>query len=101
MFLGRNTHFTDGPVRLAMMLRRQVMFMVSLYRGGNRYELRFETLADFRDLPADPVERERLLHATVDEYVRRLEALCIEAPYNWFNFYDYWHEENGHADQAA
>jgi predicted LPLAT superfamily acyltransferase len=100
-FLGRPIQFTDGPVRLAMMLRRQVMFMVGLYRGGNRYELRFETLADFRDVPTDPAERERLLHATVAEYVRRLEALCIEAPYNWFNFYDYWHEEDGHADQSA
>ncbi len=101
LFLGCPTRFTDGPVRLAMMLRRQVMFMVGLYRGGNRYELRFETLADFRDLPADPAERERLLHATVAEYVRRLEALCIEAPYNWFNFYDYWREHNGYDDQAA
>lgn len=101
MFLGRPTRFTDGPVRLAMMLRRQVMFMVGLYRGGRRYELRFETLADFREVPADPTERERLVHATVAEYVQRLEALCLEAPYNWFNFYDYWNEDTGHEDKAA
>ena len=105
MFLGRPARFTDGPVRLAMMLRRQVMFMVGLYRGGKRYELRFESLADFREVPADPAERERLVHATVAEYVQRLEALCREAPYNWFNFYDYWHEdtplEGGAHEQRA
>lgn len=92
-FLGCPTRFTDGPVRLAMMLRRRVIFMVGLYRGGRRYEVRFEALADFRQLPADAAEREALVLDTVADYVRRLEALCREAPYNWFNFFDYWHEE--------
>jgi predicted LPLAT superfamily acyltransferase len=62
-------------------------------RGGNRYDVRFEELADFRQPPADPGEREALVLAAVADYVRRLEALCLEAPYNWFNFYDYWHED--------
>jgi predicted LPLAT superfamily acyltransferase len=92
-FLGKPTQFTDGPVRLAMMLRRRVIFMVGLYRGGNHYDVRFEELADFRQPPADPAEREALVLATVADYVHRLEALCREAPYNWFNFYDYWHED--------
>ncbi len=93
-FLGQRTRFTDGPVRLALMLRRQVIFMVALYRGGNRYDLRFETLADFREPPAGAAEREQLVAATVADYVHRLEALCREAPYNWFNFYDYWPEND-------
>jgi predicted LPLAT superfamily acyltransferase len=92
-FLGVETRFTDGPVRLAMMLKRRVVFMVGLYRGGRHYEVRFEELADFRAPPAEPAAREALVRATVADYVRRLEALCREAPYNWFNFYDYWHED--------
>ncbi|RVU46557.1 LpxL/LpxP family acyltransferase [Rubrivivax rivuli] len=92
-FLGQETRFTDGPVRLAMMLKRRVIFMVGLYRGGRRYEVRFEELADFRTPPAEPAAREALVQATVAAYVQRLEALCREAPYNWFNFYDYWHED--------
>ena len=85
--------FTDGPLRLAMLLRRRVIFMVGLYRGGNRYDVRFESLVDFRHPPADLVERERLVRSAVADYVRRLETLCREAPYNWFNFYDYWDED--------
>jgi predicted LPLAT superfamily acyltransferase len=23
-------------------------------------------------------------------YVARLEHFCRDAPYNWFNFYDFW-----------
>lgn len=96
-FLGLQTAFTDGPMRLAMMLRRQVIFMVGIYHGGRRYDLRFEPLADFSNPPADAAERERLVRAAVADYVRRLEALCREAPYNWFNFYDYWHEDDAAA----
>ncbi len=93
-FLGLPAQFTDGPMRLAMMLRRHVIFMVGLYRGGRRYEVRFESLADFRHPPDDAAERERLVQAAVADYVSRLEALCREAPYNWFNFHDYWHEDS-------
>jgi len=92
-FLGRPATFTDGPLRLAMLLRRRVIFMVGLYRGGRRYEVRFEPLADFRSPPDDPAARERLVHEALAAYVARLEALCREAPYNWFNFHDFWRED--------
>ncbi len=92
-FLGVPTLFSDGPLRLAMLLRRKVIFMVGLYKGGRRYDLRFSTLADFSTPPADAAERERQLHAALHDYVARLEALCRELPDNWFNFHDYWHED--------
>lgn len=92
-FLGHPARFIDGPLRLAMLLRRRVIFMAGVYLGGNRYDLRFEALADFSAAPAAPAERERLLQSALRDYVQRLEALCHEAPYNWFNFYDFWHED--------
>ncbi len=92
-FLGVPARFSDGPLRLALLLRRRVIFMVGLYRGGRTYDVRFETLADFRSPPSDPAEREALLRGALRDYVARLEALCREAPYNWFNFYDYWRED--------
>lgn len=92
-FLGVPAPFDDGPLRLAMLLRRRVIFMVALYRGARRYDVRFEMLADFRDPPADPAGRQRLIHAALQAYVARLEALCREAPYNWFNFHDFWRED--------
>ena len=94
-FLGVPALFSDGPLRLALLLRRRVIFMVGLFLGGKRYDVRFETLADFRNPPADPAAREKLVRDTLHAYVARLEALCREAPYNWFNFYDYWREDLG------
>jgi predicted LPLAT superfamily acyltransferase len=92
-FLGTDAPFGLGPLRLAMLLKRRVFFMTALFRGGSRYEVRFEPLADFSERPADAAAREAQLHAAVQAYVHKLEALCVEAPYNWFNFHDFWHED--------
>ena len=89
-FLGQEAPFSDGPFRLAAMLRRKVVMMAGLYHGGNRYELRFVELADFRQVAAAGADLDALIVAATKRYVALLEGLCREAPYNWFNFYDFW-----------
>ena len=93
-FLGVTARFSDGPLRLAQLLRRRVIFMVGLYRGGRRYEVRFVQLADFRARVDDAAEREQLVHDALGRYVAQLESLVREAPYNWFNFHDFWNESH-------
>lgn len=92
-FLGQDAMFSDGPFRLAALLRQRVVFMVGLYLGGNRYQVRFEPLADFRARPADAAEREQRIHAALVAYVGLLESLCREQPNNWFNFHDFWGDD--------
>ncbi len=90
-FLGQPAPFSDGPFRLAAMLRRRVIFVAGLYHGGKRYELRFAELADFSAEGADDrADTERLVREAMLRYVAQLEMLCLESPYNWFNFYDFW-----------
>ncbi|MND04262.1 hypothetical protein D3C83_244540 [compost metagenome] len=62
--------------------------MLGIYRGGSRYDIHFEVLADMSG--ADRTNRERLIKDALQRYVGRLEHYCRLAPYNWFNFYDYW-----------
>lgn len=85
-FLGHPARFTDGPLRLAQLLRRPVIFMAALYRGGKRYDLQFDMLADFSQPGAS-------VPAALRAYVARLESLVHEAPFNWFNFFDFWCED--------
>jgi predicted LPLAT superfamily acyltransferase len=91
-FLGTEAGFGDGPVRLAALLRRRILFMAGIYLGGNRYEVRFEPLADF-SAPMDGAEREARVAQAVRDYAARLEELCRAHPYNWFNFHDFWGED--------
>ena len=87
-FLDADAPLPIGPFRLAAMLRRPVIFMVGLYLGGNRYEIYFEPLADFSQTP--PAEREAAVEAAIVRYAAILERYCRSAPYNWFNFFDFW-----------
>ncbi len=90
-FLGAPAPFPTGPMRMAAALRQRVVFMTGLYRGANRYEVRFEPLADFRTLEGlVRAERDRLVHDAVARYAECLERHCRAAPDNWFNFYPFW-----------
>jgi predicted LPLAT superfamily acyltransferase len=78
-------------MRMAAALRQRVLFMAGLYRGGNRYDVRFEELADFTDLEGlSRAERDARVRAAVERYASRLEHYCRDAPDNWFNFHDFW-----------
>jgi len=90
-FLGKPAPFPLGPFRMAAMLRRPVFFMTGLYLGGNRYQLHFEPLADFSQTPRE--EREAAIRSAMQRYADRLTHFCHLAPYNWFNFFDFWQKK--------
>lgn len=87
-FMGAPASLPVGPFRMAAILRRPVLFMAGLYRGGNRYDLHFETVADFSTVAAGG--RDAAVQAAMTRYAQLLEQYCRLAPYNWFNFFDFW-----------
>lgn len=89
-FLGSPAKFPIGPWRAAALLRRPVLFIAGLYCGGNRYRIIVEQLADFSDM--ETATRESAIHEAIVRYAAVLENLCRSYPYNWFNFFDFWHE---------
>ncbi|WP_028603322.1 acyl-CoA synthetase [Ottowia thiooxydans] len=89
-FLDEPANFPLGPFRLAAMLRAPVVFMAGVYLGGNRYHLHFESVLDFADVSVQ--SRETAITAAQDRFVDLLQQHCKKTPWNWFNFYDFWHE---------
>ena len=87
-FLGAEAHLPGGPFRMAALLRRPVVFMTGLYLGGNRYAIHFEPLADFSAVARE--QRDAAMQAAITRYAALLEQYCRKAPYNWFNFFDFW-----------
>ena len=77
--------------------------MAGLYRGGRDYDLRFVEIADFGALAGATTAgaRDAAIRAALERYVATLEALCREAPYNWFNFYDFWADADAPPAAAA
>jgi predicted LPLAT superfamily acyltransferase len=87
-FLGGTALLPIGPMRAAALLRRPVVFMLGLYRGGNRYHVVFEPIADFSAAQAPPGPE--ALAQAIHRYAALLERHCRADPYNWFNFFDFW-----------
>jgi predicted LPLAT superfamily acyltransferase len=87
-FLGAPAKFPLGPMLIAGLVQAPVVLFFGLYRGARRYEIRLEPFADA--IALERRDREGSARPWVERYARRLEHHCRAAPYNWFNFYDFW-----------
>jgi predicted LPLAT superfamily acyltransferase len=80
-----------------------VVLAFGLYHGRAHYSLAFETYSE--GLEVSRRNRAACLGALIRGYAERLEHYARLAPYNWFNFYDFWNakhvEGNIHADLGA
>jgi predicted LPLAT superfamily acyltransferase len=87
-FFGREAAFPAGPFLMAAALKVPVVLFACTYLGGNRYQEHFELFAE--EITLDRRNRDADLERWVRRYAERLEYYCRLAPYNWFNFYDFW-----------
>ena len=87
-FFGREAAFPAGPFLMAAALKVPVVLFACAYLGGNRYKEHFELFAE--EIALDRRNRDADLEKWVRRYAERLEYYCRLAPYNWFNFYDFW-----------
>lgn len=89
-FFGRVARFPAGPFLLASLLKCPVYLTFGIYRHPNQYDLFCEPFAERMQLPRK--DRQRALQDVVQRYADRLEHYARSAPYNWFNFYDFWQD---------
>lgn len=97
-FLGQPAAFPIGPYVLASILQCP-LYMLFCQNNDGQPEVFFEPLRDSVRLPrrrntkadiAGSPTQEAVLQQLVAEYAARLEAHCLRAPLQWFNFYDFW-----------
>ena len=87
-FFGRPAPFPTSPWMIAAMLKLPVVLAFGLYRGGRRYDLHFELFSEGLDIPRQ--HRAARIAECVADYAAALERRARPAPYNWFNFFDFW-----------
>jgi predicted LPLAT superfamily acyltransferase len=91
-FLGRQTRLPLAPFLLATTLGCPALAAICVRVGDRRYEATIRPLGDSRVPRAEREKRARELQAA---FVAELERYCCRAPYQWFNFYDYWEDGSG------
>ena len=91
-FLGGRARFPVGPWQMAHALSVPIILGFGVYHGGNRYTAHFEL---FAESPAPAARGSRSCHRRQSPSDTRNGSsnTCAAAPYNWFNFYDYWQPE--------
>jgi len=98
-FLGSPAPFPTAPWQLAAVLKVPVVLCFGLYRGGNRYDLHFETFCE--EVRIDRRNRHESLQRIAQQFADRLAHHVRSAPYNWFNFYDFWQLQDSADDRGS
>lgn len=86
-FLGHAAPFPVGAYVLAALLQCPLL-LLGCVREGAGHVVHFELLAGRVELPR--AGREARLAQLAAQFARRLEALLVRAPYDWFNFFPFW-----------
>ncbi|GFO73222.1 hypothetical protein BJAS_P3915 [Bathymodiolus japonicus methanotrophic gill symbiont] len=89
--LGEPVKMSTAPILLAAALKVPLIVFFGVYLGGNRYKIHFELLAE--EVILKRKTRQQDIQDYTQKYVDILEKQMLETPYNWFNFYDYWHND--------
>lgn len=90
--LGDEIELPSGPITLATITKVPVVFFCGVYCGKNKYEIHIEKLSEATALPRN--ERDSYVQQSTQQYIDRVEYYLKKYPYNWFNFYDFWHDES-------
>lgn len=86
-FFGAEAAFPQGPWILGALLECPVYLLFCL-QDGKRYRLTMERFAENIDLPRSGREESLRIYAT--RYASRLEHYSALAPFQWYNFFDFW-----------
>ena len=92
-FLGRRARFPLGPFLLQAALGCPLFLTVCVRTGPGRYAASTQPLAPAGVVPRR--DRTKRVEDLARRYAAALEEWCVRAPYQWFNFFDFWHDESG------
>jgi len=88
VFLGHEAPFSEGPYILASLLECPVYTAFAL-RNKKSYQLFIELFNEQISLERGET-RNQQLQLLIQRYAAILEQKCLQYPYQWFNFYDFW-----------
>lgn len=91
-FLGRSAPFSQGPWILAALLNCPVTLLFCRRVAPSRWSLALEAFSeDPFTLPR--ANRRQAMAEAASRYARSLEEQCRLAPFQWYNFFDFWSQE--------
>jgi predicted LPLAT superfamily acyltransferase len=90
-FLGRRARFPLGPFLLQAVLGCPIILTGCFRTGAGRYRAVAIPFAAAGVVPRS--DRRKYAEELAQRYAHELEQWCMRAPYQWFNFFDFWPED--------
>lgn len=90
-FLGEQAPFSIGPFILANLLKCPVYTMTAL-KIQSRFHLYIDSFQACQNITRK--NRDESIKLAIQEYADTLARYCKMAPYQWFNFFDFWAKDN-------
>lgn len=88
-FMGAAASFPAGVFQLCVALHCPIVLTFVLKEPKNKYHIYTEELN-----PDTSLSRAQQAADLAQQFATRLEQMALAHPYEWFNFYDFWHEPN-------
>jgi predicted LPLAT superfamily acyltransferase len=90
-FLGRRARFPLGPFLLQTVIGCPMILTGCVRTGPARYRASAMPFAPAGVVPRS--DRRKCAEELAQRYAHALEQSCLRAPYQWFNFFDFWPED--------
>lgn len=91
-FMGVDAEFSLGPYILGHLLECPVHLLFCVH-DGERYREYLEPFAE--KISWTRATRDSALQGYARRYAQRLQHYALQTPFQWFNFFDFWHEPVG------
>jgi len=92
-FLDRPAPLPIGPYMLAKALACPVKFMFAYRDKSHSNRVVFDVTPVCDQLTLSRKNKLDDIQKYAQTFANKLEEHCLQAPYQWFNFYDFWHPD--------
>lgn len=95
-FLGKEADFPYGVFVLALLLKAPTYYVFGLRTKTASLRPKYHIFVEKSkvDFERPSSKRDEKIHALCKEFVVKLEKYCIQFPYQWYNFYNFWKLED-------
>jgi predicted LPLAT superfamily acyltransferase len=90
-FLGEQADFPTGPFYLAMKYGVPVSFVFAMKEANRHYHF-YATPPKYYLQQPSPGKRDNMIKLIMADYIAAIEEKVKKYPYQWFNYYNFWHE---------
>ncbi len=88
-FLGEEAEWPQGAWMLAHLLKVPVL-AVFCYQAQQQFHVHIHLLSTALNFPRRG--RDQAMQDVMRQYIDLMQQYCLRAPYQWFNFYNFWNK---------